>query len=202
MWVVCHLSRCPFVYNRLRGGCNVKMSHTRLLWPRENRGFSRWNLRWVLCRLWNWTFAVKPHLCDGSPFLRRFCTGWPMLSDELDSKPEVIFTTSSAASLSLYIFIFSDGTCTDTHALLFCSSSQLLVQFVQNASIPLVQGLEDSDSKHSCLPLLAPAESSLCSPLELTGLPLTSTIKPETKTIITVVVLALVHGTHSHVTLL
>ncbi|XP_032441684.1 zinc finger protein 410 [Xiphophorus hellerii] len=56
-----------------------------------------------------------------------------MLSDELDSKPE------------------------------------LLVQFVQNASIPLVQSLEDSDSKHSCLPLLAPAESSLCSPLELTG---------------------------------
>lgn len=49
------------------------------------------------------------------------------------------------------------------------SSSQLLVQFVQNASIPLVQGLEDSESKHSCLPLLAPAESSLCSPLELTG---------------------------------
>uniref|UniRef100_A0A3B5LGW0 Zinc finger protein 410 n=1 Tax=Xiphophorus couchianus TaxID=32473 RepID=A0A3B5LGW0_9TELE len=56
-----------------------------------------------------------------------------MLSDELDSKPE------------------------------------LLVQFVQNASIPLVQSLEDSESKHSCLPLLAPAESSLCSPLELTG---------------------------------
>lgn len=55
-----------------------------------------------------------------------------MLSDELDSKPE------------------------------------LLVQFVQNASIPLVPGLEDSESKHSCLPLLAPAESSLCSPLELT----------------------------------
>ncbi|XP_067337115.1 zinc finger protein 410 isoform X2 [Channa argus] len=54
-----------------------------------------------------------------------------MLSDELDSKPE------------------------------------LLVQFVQNASIPLVQGLEDSESKHSCLPLLAPADSSLCSPLEL-----------------------------------
>lgn len=51
----------------------------------------------------------------------------------------------------------------------FFLSSQLLVQFVQNASIPLVQGLEDSDSKHSCLPLLAPAESSLCSPLELTG---------------------------------
>uniref|UniRef100_A0A3Q2VUK4 Zinc finger protein 410 n=1 Tax=Haplochromis burtoni TaxID=8153 RepID=A0A3Q2VUK4_HAPBU len=56
-----------------------------------------------------------------------------MLSDELDSKPE------------------------------------LLVQFVQNASIPLVQGLEDSESKHCCLPLLAPAESSLCTPLELTG---------------------------------
>ncbi|KAA8583390.1 hypothetical protein FQN60_015936 [Etheostoma spectabile] len=55
-----------------------------------------------------------------------------MLSDELDSKPE------------------------------------LLVQFVQNASIPLVQGLEDSESKHQCLPLLPPAESSLCSPLELT----------------------------------
>lgn len=54
-----------------------------------------------------------------------------MLSDELDSKPE------------------------------------LLVQFVQNASIPLVQSLEDCESKH-CLPLLAPAESSLCSPLELT----------------------------------
>ncbi|KAI3363788.1 hypothetical protein L3Q82_001397 [Scortum barcoo] len=45
---------------------------------------------------------------------------------------------------------------------------KLLVQFVQNASIPLVQGLEDSESKHSCLPLLAPAESSLCGPLELT----------------------------------
>eukprot|EP00064_Thunnus_orientalis_P010513 superscaffoldBa00001436_g10539 len=56
-----------------------------------------------------------------------------MLSDELDSKPE------------------------------------LLVQFVQNASIPLVQGLEDSESKHSsCLPLLAAADSSLCSQLELT----------------------------------
>lgn len=105
MWVVCHLSRCPFVYNRLRGGCNVKMSHTRLLWPRENRGFSRWNLRWVLRRLWNWTFAVKPHLCDGSPFLRRFCTEWPMLSDELDSKPEVIFTTLPAVSVSFLFFL-------------------------------------------------------------------------------------------------
>uniref|UniRef100_A0A3P8UMR0 Zinc finger protein 410 n=1 Tax=Cynoglossus semilaevis TaxID=244447 RepID=A0A3P8UMR0_CYNSE len=55
-----------------------------------------------------------------------------MLSDELDSKPE------------------------------------LLVQFVQNASIPLVQGLEESESKLPCLPLLTPVESSLCSPLELT----------------------------------
>lgn len=55
-----------------------------------------------------------------------------MLSDELDSKPE------------------------------------LLVQFVQNASIPLVQGLEDCESKHSCLPLLSAADGSLCGPLELT----------------------------------
>lgn len=54
-----------------------------------------------------------------------------MLSDELDSKPE------------------------------------LLVQFVQNASIPLVQDLEEPESKQPCLPLLAPAVSSLCSPLEL-----------------------------------
>lgn len=123
-----------------------------------------------------------------------------MLSDELDSKPEVIFITLSAASVSFFIFIFSDCTCTDTHALLFCSCSQLLVQFVQNASIPLVQGLEDSDSKHSCLPLLAPADSSLCSPLELTGQLLTSTKKQKTKT--AVVVLVLVLGTHSHVTLL
>lgn len=65
-----------------------------------------------------------------------------------------------------------DCTCSCVEALFFfSSSSQLLVQFVQNASIPLVQGLEDSESKHSCLPLLAPAESSLCSPLELTGCP-------------------------------
>ncbi|CAB1339979.1 unnamed protein product [Coregonus sp. 'balchen'] len=55
-----------------------------------------------------------------------------MLSDELDSKPE------------------------------------LLVQFVQNASIPLGQGLEDSEPKHTCLPLLAPADSSLCTQLALT----------------------------------
>uniref|UniRef100_A0A3P8UIV1 Zinc finger protein 410 n=1 Tax=Cynoglossus semilaevis TaxID=244447 RepID=A0A3P8UIV1_CYNSE len=57
-----------------------------------------------------------------------------MLSDELDSKPE------------------------------------LLVQFVQNASIPLVQGLEESESKLPCLPLLTPVESSLCSPLDSTSL--------------------------------
>ncbi|XP_078799357.1 zinc finger protein 410 isoform X3 [Oryzias latipes] len=55
-----------------------------------------------------------------------------MLSDELDSKPE------------------------------------LLVQFVQNASIRLVQSLEESESKHPCLPPLAPAEGPLCAPLELT----------------------------------
>uniref|UniRef100_A0A3B4ABN5 C2H2-type domain-containing protein n=1 Tax=Periophthalmus magnuspinnatus TaxID=409849 RepID=A0A3B4ABN5_9GOBI len=56
-----------------------------------------------------------------------------MLSDELDSKPE------------------------------------LLVQFVQSASIPLVQGLEETGAK-SCVPLLPPAVSSLCSPLQLSGL--------------------------------
>ncbi|XP_016304329.1 zinc finger protein 410-like isoform X2 [Sinocyclocheilus anshuiensis] len=50
-----------------------------------------------------------------------------MLSDELDSKPE------------------------------------LLVEFVQNASIPLGQSLEESDTKASCVSLL----SSLCGPLEL-----------------------------------
>lgn len=52
----------------------------------------------------------------------------------------------------------------------FISFRQLLVQFVQNASIPLVKGLEDSESKH-CLPLLAPTDGSLCGPLELTGQP-------------------------------
>ncbi|XP_061559678.1 zinc finger protein 410 isoform X1 [Phycodurus eques] len=55
-----------------------------------------------------------------------------MLSDELDSKPE------------------------------------LLVQFVQNASIPLVQGLEDPEPKHPCLPLLTPVGGSLCGHLHLT----------------------------------
>ncbi|XP_051730269.1 zinc finger protein 410 [Ctenopharyngodon idella] len=54
-----------------------------------------------------------------------------MLSDELDSKPE------------------------------------LLVEFVQNASIPLGQSLEEPDSKPSCVPLLSPAHASLCGPLEL-----------------------------------
>ncbi|XP_043076231.1 zinc finger protein 410 isoform X2 [Puntigrus tetrazona] len=51
-----------------------------------------------------------------------------MLSDELDSKPE------------------------------------LLVEFVQNASIPLGQSLEEVDSKGSCVPLLS---ASQCGPLEL-----------------------------------
>ncbi|XP_015205562.1 zinc finger protein 410 isoform X2 [Lepisosteus oculatus] len=55
-----------------------------------------------------------------------------MLSDELDSKPE------------------------------------LLVEFVQNASIPLGQGLEESDPKDTCLHLLPTTESSLCSQLQLT----------------------------------
>ncbi|MFT7817366.1 zinc finger protein 410 [Arapaima gigas] len=55
-----------------------------------------------------------------------------MLSDELDSKPE------------------------------------LLVEFVQNASIPLGQGLEESNPKETCLPLLPAAESSLCGHLQLT----------------------------------
>ncbi|XP_077566384.1 zinc finger protein 410 [Stigmatopora nigra] len=55
-----------------------------------------------------------------------------MLSDELDSKPE------------------------------------LLVQFVQNASIPLAQGLEEPESKNPCLPLLTPVGSSLCGHLHLT----------------------------------
>ncbi|KAG2457527.1 zinc finger protein 410 isoform X2 [Polypterus senegalus] len=54
-----------------------------------------------------------------------------MLSDELDSKPE------------------------------------LLVEFVQNASIPLGQGLEDPGPKQTCLPLLSPPENTLCTQLQL-----------------------------------
>ncbi|KAG1941773.1 zinc finger protein 410 isoform X1 [Pimephales promelas] len=64
-----------------------------------------------------------------------------MLSDELDSKPE------------------------------------LLVEFVQNASIPLGQSLEESDLKPSCVPLLSPTHTSSthtssthtssCGPLDL-----------------------------------
>ncbi|KAK3542257.1 hypothetical protein QTP86_021453, partial [Hemibagrus guttatus] len=54
-----------------------------------------------------------------------------MLSDELDSKPE------------------------------------LLVEFVQNASIPLGQGLEESDPKTQCLPLLPSSDNSICSQLDL-----------------------------------
>ncbi|MBN3298769.1 ZN410 protein, partial [Amia calva] len=45
---------------------------------------------------------------------------------------------------------------------------QLLVEFVQNASIPLGQGLEEPDPKETCLPLLPSTESSLCSQLHLT----------------------------------
>ncbi|XP_041132816.1 zinc finger protein 410-like isoform X4 [Polyodon spathula] len=56
-----------------------------------------------------------------------------MLSDELDSKPE------------------------------------LLVEFVQNASIPLGQGLEETDPKGTCLPLLPYSENSVYSQLQLAG---------------------------------
>lgn len=83
-----------------------------------------------------------------------------MLSDELDSKPEVICCHCRSE-----IKFLSASPCLHYSVVSF----QLLVQFVQNASIPLVQGLEDSDSKHSCLPLLAPADGSLCGHLELTG---------------------------------
>ncbi|XP_053743999.1 zinc finger protein 410 [Synchiropus splendidus] len=65
-----------------------------------------------------------------------------MLSDELDSKPE------------------------------------LLVQFVQSASIPLGQGLEDSECKQPPLPLLAPADGPLCSQLQLTD----GALSPEPET--------------------
>ncbi|XP_061112121.1 zinc finger protein 410 isoform X1 [Conger conger] len=54
-----------------------------------------------------------------------------MLSDELDSKPE------------------------------------LLVEFVQKASIPLGQGLEECDPKETCLPLHPTTDTSLCSQLHL-----------------------------------
>ncbi|XP_051951625.1 zinc finger protein 410 [Xyrauchen texanus] len=46
------------------------------------------------------------------------------------------------------------------------SKPELLVEFVQNASIPLGQSLEESDTKPSCVPLLSPSQNSLCSPLE------------------------------------
>uniref|UniRef100_A0A3B3RC72 Zinc finger protein 410 n=1 Tax=Paramormyrops kingsleyae TaxID=1676925 RepID=A0A3B3RC72_9TELE len=45
---------------------------------------------------------------------------------------------------------------------------ELLVEFVQNASIPLGHGLEESDPKDTCLPLLPASDSSLCSQLQLT----------------------------------
>lgn len=54
-----------------------------------------------------------------------------MLSDELDSKPE------------------------------------LLVEFVQNASIPLGQTLEETENKPTCTPLLSPSQKSACSPLQV-----------------------------------
>ncbi|KAI5611263.1 zinc finger protein 410 isoform X2, partial [Silurus asotus] len=44
---------------------------------------------------------------------------------------------------------------------------KLLVEFVQNASIPLGQGLEESDSKTQCLTLLPSSDNSLCSQLDL-----------------------------------
>uniref|UniRef100_A0AAY4BYP5 C2H2-type domain-containing protein n=1 Tax=Denticeps clupeoides TaxID=299321 RepID=A0AAY4BYP5_9TELE len=65
-----------------------------------------------------------------------------MLSDELDSKPE------------------------------------LLVEFVQNASIPLGQGLEEPEPKNICLPLLAPSETSICSQLQLTESSLSHAASP------------------------
>ncbi|KAA0708155.1 Zinc finger protein 410 [Triplophysa tibetana] len=52
-----------------------------------------------------------------------------MLSDELDSKPE------------------------------------LLVEFVQNASIPLGQTLEETENDPTCTPLLPPTQKTTCSPL-------------------------------------
>ncbi|XP_033893383.2 zinc finger protein 410-like isoform X3 [Acipenser ruthenus] len=65
-----------------------------------------------------------------------------MLSDELDSKPE------------------------------------LLVEFVQNASIPLGQGLEECDPKGTCLSLLPCSENSVCSQLQLAGTGLSHQASP------------------------
>lgn len=65
-----------------------------------------------------------------------------MLSDELDSKPE------------------------------------LLVEFVQKASIPLGRGLEETDPKETCLPLQPTTESSLCSQLHLSDNSLSHAASP------------------------
>ncbi|XP_057208543.1 zinc finger protein 410 isoform X1 [Triplophysa rosa] len=54
-----------------------------------------------------------------------------MLSDELDSKPE------------------------------------LLVEFVQNASIPLGQTLEETENEPTCTPLLSPSQKTTCSSLQV-----------------------------------
>lgn len=48
---------------------------------------------------------------------------------------------------------------------------QLLVEFVQNASIPLGQSLEESDTKASCVQLLSSSQNALCGPLDLPGEP-------------------------------
>lgn len=65
-----------------------------------------------------------------------------MLSDELDSKPE------------------------------------LLVEFVQNASIPLGQGLEECDPKGTCLSLLPCSENSVCNQLQIAGTGLSHQASP------------------------
>lgn len=138
------------------------------------RSFTRSTFRWVLFPFQRVTFCgtgafalIKKQNCCCC----RCCTPWPMLSDELDSKPEVSHPLHSFIHFKRLMVLSSDCTRTRTKRFFFSplSPPQLLVQFVQNASIPLVQSLEDSDSKHSCLPLLAPAENSLCSHLELTG---------------------------------
>lgn len=128
-------------------------------WPAQTVTFSSSDLRfgcYLLCH--HNASKTQRNLYFPSS---RFHSGWPMLSDELDSKPEV----------NLWLrFPDSDWPALTKSG--FCSASrplQLLVQFVQNASIRLVQSLEESESKHPCLPPLAPAQGPLCAPLELTG---------------------------------
>ncbi|XP_069064618.1 zinc finger protein 410 isoform X6 [Pleurodeles waltl] len=80
-------------------------------------------------------FGFKPDRWQSHFWRILESTAESMLSDELDSKPE------------------------------------LLVQFVQNTSIPLGQGLEEPESKDlSCLPLLPVTGTPQCSPLRLQGL--------------------------------